>query len=250
MEKPNNKQHIQLPNDMTKKGNLKPKDLLIYVCIKKFMNKNTKEAFPALTTLADLSGISVPTIRKSIKLLEKNKYITIRKEGRKNIYKFNPYKNFEPFSYNFLEKKDLDTNEKAIIIASQQKMFKDVQGYGKITISDSKLAEEFNISYRTLMRVNKSLEAKGYLDIIKTSKKDKMTGLYINEKLYHLNDLEQAIVFTLQKHEDRLEGHDKEIKEHDKEIKTMKYQLDMVVKENQWLKKELTKKRSNNNIII
>ena len=82
-----NKQHIQLPNNMTHTKVLTPRDLLIYVCIKSFMNKDTLESFPSLTTIAKLSGISRPTIIKSIKLLESEKYISVRKEGRKNIYK-------------------------------------------------------------------------------------------------------------------------------------------------------------------
>ena len=34
------KQHVQLPNNMTKSRILTPKDLLVYVTIKSFMNKN------------------------------------------------------------------------------------------------------------------------------------------------------------------------------------------------------------------
>jgi hypothetical protein len=40
--------------------------------------------------------------------------IEIKKEGRKNIYKFLNFKDgFEPFSYEFLDKKDLTFLEKA-----------------------------------------------------------------------------------------------------------------------------------------
>ena len=35
------KQHVQLPNNMTKSGELSPKDLLVYVTIKSFMNKDS-----------------------------------------------------------------------------------------------------------------------------------------------------------------------------------------------------------------
>ena len=43
-----NKQHVQLPNDLGDISFIKPKDQLVYVAIKKFMNKDTKEAFPSL----------------------------------------------------------------------------------------------------------------------------------------------------------------------------------------------------------
>lgn len=64
------KQHFHLPNDMTKGGKLTPNDLLVYICIKSYMNKNTKTCFPSLKTLSGKSGFSIPTIRKSIKSLE------------------------------------------------------------------------------------------------------------------------------------------------------------------------------------
>lgn len=232
MEKSKNLQHVQLPNDMTKDEEVKPKDLLIYVCIKKFMNKDTKEAFPSQQTIAELAGLSRPTVKKSIEVLKKYGYISERKEGRKYVYKFNSYRNFEPFSYDFLEKEDLDASEKALILASQQKMFKDVEGYGKITMSDEDLADHLNVSTKTIARVNKSLVKKGYLDLIKTNIKDPITGLYINEKLYHLNELEQAIVFTLQNHEDRLD-------KNEEDIKNIKKQMDMLIRENKALKRKL-----------
>ena len=228
-----NLQHVQLPNNMTETKDLTPKDLLIYVCIKKFMNGVTKECWPSLETISEVSGVTKPTISKSITKLKELGYLTVRKEGRKNVYKFNPYKNFEPFSYAFLEKKDLTPNEKAYLIVSQQYMFKDMEGEGKITYSDTKLAEIINISYNSVAKYNKSLMSKGYLDIIKTNVKDQDTGLYINEKLFHLNELEQAIVFTLQNHEERID-------KTEKEIDTLKRQVAILINENRQLKKDKT----------
>ena len=127
------KQHVQLPNNMTKSGELSPKDLLVYVTIKSFMNKDSKECFPSIETIVERSGVSKPTVRKAIEALKREEYITVRTEGRRNIYKFSPYKTFEPFSYDFVKDKTIDANLKAYIIATQQLMFKDVNGYGKIS---------------------------------------------------------------------------------------------------------------------
>jgi len=124
------KQHVQLPNDMTKGKELAPKDLLIYVCIKKHQNKDTKTCFPSLETIMKLSSSSKPTVLKAIDNLKRLGYIQVTKDGRKNVYSFNPYKNFEPFSTDFLEKEDLSANEKAYLIATQQYMFKDIEGFG------------------------------------------------------------------------------------------------------------------------
>lgn len=234
------KQHVQLPNDMTKTKILTPRDLLVYICIKSFMNKDTLESFPSLTTIAELSGISRPTVMKSIKLLDKQNYISIRKEGRKNIYKFNPNKKFEPFGYDFLNNKELNPSEKAMYAALQQNLIKDIDGLGKTTFSYMEISDKINMPYRTVLNNMKSLEDKGFLDVIKTNTKDSTTGLMKQEKIFHLNELGQAIVFVLQKHEDRLD-------EYGDKMASMQKQIDMLIKENKRLKSE---EKDNSQIIL
>ena len=201
--------HVQLPNDMTTDANLTPQDLLIYVAIKRYMNKDTKEAFPSLQTICAKSGASVNTVRKCIANLEKEKYFTITKEGRKNIYTFSDYKKFEPFSYDFLDKEDLTFTEKAYIIASQQYMYKDEQGFGKITLSGQDLSKKINMPESTISKCNKSLTAKDYLSIIKCNKRDQETGVVIQEKIFHLDELGQAVIWALHNHEERISNNEK-----------------------------------------
>lgn len=197
----NSKQHVQLPNNMTKNKEIAPKDLLVYLAIKSHINKDTKECFPSLKHISDDCGYSIPSVRKSISVLEKLEYLKIRKEGRKQIYRFGGYKNFEPFSYTFLENKKIETNEKSYLIALQQIMIKDSKGFGKISYSDEKIADMLNLSSKTVGRINKSLEEKGFLTLVKTNKKDLETGIFINEKFYHLDELGQSIIWSLNKHE-------------------------------------------------
>lgn len=204
------KRHIQLPNNMTE--NLKPADLLIYLDIKRNMNNETKESFPSLETISKRTGASIPTIRKCINNLEEAGYIEIRKEGRKNIYKFLKYKEFEPFSYEFLDNQNLSFTEKAYIAASQQYMFKE-DGFGKTTFTNKELAKRINMSESSVSRCNKSLEKKDYLSIIETDVKDLETGLKIKEKVFYLNELGQAVIFALKNHEDRINTHEDKINE-------------------------------------
>jgi len=227
-----NKQHVQLPNNMINHNGLEPKDLLIYAVIKKYMNNETKECFPSLATISEKSGYSINTIRKSISLLEKNNYIKIRKEGRKQIYKFNSYKKFEPFSYTFLEY-DLETNEKAYILAFQQHLIKDIKGLGKTTYSNDVIAEKLNISPKTVARLDSSLVKKGYLNIVKTKTRDPVTGVFINEKFFHLDELGQAVIWNLQKHEEKIEKHDNEIEELKKITETTSKDVKILLRENQ-----------------
>jgi DNA-binding MarR family transcriptional regulator len=217
--------HVQLPNDMTADANLTPQDLLIYVAIKRYMNKDTKEAFPSLQTICAKSGASVNTVRKCIANLEKEKYFTITKEGRKNVYKFSEYKNFEPFSYDFLDKEDLTFTEKAYIIASQQYMFKDEPGIGKISLSSQDLAKRINMPESTISKCNKSLTAKDYLSIIRCNKRDEETGVVIQEKIFHLDELGQAVIWALHNHEERIVNNEQTIKLALNEIAQLKAEL-------------------------
>ncbi len=93
-----NKQHVQLPNNMTVNEKLKPKDLLVYVTIKKYMNSETLSCFPSLSTIVEKSGVSKPTVLNAIKNLEKHGYLKVTRNGRSNLYTFSKHKNFEPYS--------------------------------------------------------------------------------------------------------------------------------------------------------
>lgn len=221
-----NKQHVQLPNSMTENKLIAPQDLLVYASIKRFMNKETRTAFPSLDTISKVSGASVPTVRKCIENLINAEYIKLEKKGRQNIYYFTTYKNFEPFSYDFLDKDDLSFTEKAYIMASQQYMFKDPEIHnGKISYSDKEMSNKINMSPSTISRCNKSLSQKDYLQIIKTSNKDSETGLATSEKIFMLNELEQAIIFTLQDHENKINKHESEIESLKKDVKLLQSAL-------------------------
>lgn len=204
-----NKKHIQVPNNMTEEGNLTPKDLLVYTTIKSFMNKDTKDCFPSLETIAEKSGISKPTVIKSIVALENKNYLKVGKRGRSNLYTFSGCKKFEPFSEDFLINAEISPSEKAYIIAAQQTMFKDLEGYGKISYSDSELSKIINLDKRSIVKYNKSLEQKGFLTIVPTEATDEVTGIKIDEKIFYLSKLGQKIIWAIQKHEEDI----KEVKE-------------------------------------
>lgn len=224
------KRHVQLPNDMTK-SDLSPKDLLIYVTIKYYMNAETKEAFPSLEVISKKTSSDKRSVRNAIQKLIDTGYLKKRKKGKRVIYTFNDSKTFEPFSYEFLNKEDLSAAEKAYIIASQQFMFKE-DGNGKISLSDRKLGGLINMSPTTVAKYNKALQEKGYLTTILLDKPDPETGLRVTEKFFHLTELEQAIVFTLQKHEEKLNTHEKD-------IELLKKEIERLNKEIRCLKKEI-----------
>lgn len=232
MEQKNEKQHVQLPNNMSEK--LSPKDLLIYLYIKSYANNQTQEAFPSLETLHNDSGAAINTIRSCIKNLVDAGKIEIRREGRKNIYKFLNFNDgFEPFSFNFLNKKDLTFSEKAQLVASQQYLFKDpTTGDGTTNYSTRKLSEIINMPESTVRKNLNSLINKGYVEV--KDIKDEFTGLVTKQKIYHLTKLEQAIVFILKNHEDRLNSHEEELLNQKEKLQ----QLEAFIMQNPSLKEQ------------
>lgn len=224
------KKHAQLPNGMGN-SDLEIKDQLIYLVIKSH-NNSSNNCFPSLQTISEESGISIPTIRLGIKRLEKAGYIKVEKRGRQNYYFFNPYKTFEPFSDDFIKRKDLTPLTKSYLVAIQQYMYKDIQGIGKISMSNRELALKINTSEYTVRSCNKELERKNYLTILKNKSVDLETGCKTDTKIYDLVKLGQAIIWVLKDHEDRITENSEEIKQQRKLIEALQREIEELKKNN------------------
>jgi Mn-dependent DtxR family transcriptional regulator len=197
----NKNQHIQLPN-RKENEDVSPREQLVYLALKSFMNKDTKESFPSLQKISELLDISIPTLRKDIKHLEDLDYIKIIKKGKNQIYRFNDYKTFEVFSYDFLYNKDLTSTEKAYLVATQQYMFK-TQETGSVSFSNNALSNLIHMPESTVSKCNRSLENKNLLTIVDNRNRDDL-GLMAQTKIFKLAEFNEAVVNTLVNHEDRL----------------------------------------------
>lgn len=63
----------------------------LYSILKEYMNLDTKEAYPTLEELKSRSGLSIPTIKKYLNLLQDQSLITITKDkgyNRNNYSRF------------------------------------------------------------------------------------------------------------------------------------------------------------------
>ena len=220
MENELNKQHVQVPNDMTEQNiYLKPGDILIYATIKRHMDKETKTCWPSLDTISRESGASINTVRASIQNLVNAEYIEVQPKGRGKLYRFLKWDKFEPFSYDFLDNKKLTFKEKAYILATQQYMFKKEETQdGVVTYNNIELSKRLNISPSTISRLDISLKGKQILNINTLTQKDPETGLPIKEKVFHLSKIEQAIVFILGNHEERLRDTESKVENNTNEI--------------------------------
>lgn len=207
----NSKQHVQLPSDK-ESTKIQPRDQLIYLAIKKFQNKDTKEAFPSLQKIAEVSGASVPTVSTSIKILIEEGYISRKKVGKKYIYSFNPYKTFEPFSNDFLDipKEELSFTEKSYLVASQKYMYKE-NGTGSLSYSAKEMSKLINMPERTIYDCIKHLKIKDYIIEITNTNKDLESRCKTKTYVFDLLKLHQEIVFTLYNHEERISNNEKTI---------------------------------------
>lgn len=226
------KRHIELPstegiNDIT------PQDQLVYLGLRSYMNKDTMQAFPSQESVSKRIGCCRNTLRKCIKNLIDKEYIKIvGKQGRNQIYQFNKLKQFEPFSYEFLEDRNITFTQRALLASSQQYMKEKETGTGIIKYSKMELAELINMPYPTLVKATRELANK---DIINTTKlpSGKQQMEFALEK-YH-----QGIVKVLLNHEQRIENTEdkvlilentvKQLQEEIEKLKNPKLDSDIIV---------------------
>lgn len=77
-----------------------------------------------------------------------------------------------------------------------------------------------NMPESTIRNCINSLKEKGYMELQDTT--DEFTGLQTKEKVYHLNKLEQAIVFILKNHDERINKVEDDMTEVKSELQLLK----------------------------
>lgn len=226
----NKKQFVQNP-DPKEEDCLILSDRLIYANMRRFMNKTTYEAYPSISTIARLSGYSEKKVKQSIQRLIKNKDIELlqKKHGRNNIYKFNKLtKNFEKFTYEFLDNDKLTPDEKAYVVGFQSLAYKDEQ-HSICSLSNTDIAKELNIDEHTVAKYNRALVKKEIMEEVATQARD---GFGFRKVARTIDNVKicQAILFIKE-----------DVDRHDAELKDIRKTIEIILKENRDLKKELYK---------
>lgn len=226
------KQHVRVPKMNLKEEGLMFNDPYIYACIKRYMNEETKAAFPSMTRLKKDSGLSEPTILASIRRLQDKGYIKILKtEGRSNKYIFDDVKKFEIFSYDFLDNPKLTKHEKAYLVNTQQYMFKEpIAQKGIIEYSTDTICDLIAIDKRTLKKYEKSLQEKDVLTLIPITLRDPETGLSQYQRVYSFPEFANVVGLKLNELSEDVE----DLK---KRLSTLEKAYEYVLKENKELKK-------------
>ena len=220
-------QHVQVPDPIQEYKNLKPIDYLVYANIRRYMNKETKTCYPSLDTIAKDCQCSIPTIRTSIKRLQKEGLIDIiKRNGQSTMYKFKELlKNFERFTPEFLDNTKISPEEKAYLIGLHSQSYKN-EDYAITTYSNKELSQNLNIPERTIRYYNKSLQEKEIMTEIATSIKDE-AGFNVPAKAVDMHKIGQAILFI-----------NKRVDNHEDRIANLEKMLELALKENNSLKKE------------
>lgn len=221
-------QHTQLPNGMADQD-LKPIDQLVYVVVKSFEGKDG--CYPSQATIADRAQISVPTVKKSIDKLIAHDYIHTERRGRKLYYTFNKTKKFEPFSLEFLQNTNITPTTKSYIIATQQYMYKDVEGLGKTSYSYRELSEKINMPAPTIHKCDNELKHKNYLTVLDEVTRDMETGCFKKVKVYNMENLGQAVIWKLKEHEERLAYNEERIENTDKNVQALQERIEKMEKQ-------------------
>lgn len=216
--------------------NLTPKDKLIYVAIRRYMDKDSMEAFVSYAKITQDTGAAANTIKKSVDNLIREEYLNTRKVGKKIYYIFNNKKKFEPYSYDFLDRKDLSFTEKSYLIASQQYMFKDGDSeQGKISYTNKELSGLIKMPESTISKANRSLESKGFLN-----------GASLPTKTFNLRELDQVFIWKFKEQDEKIQENTSRIEELERKIQ--KY--DKVIEENERLKAENKKLKAQNSMTV
>ena len=209
-------QHVQIPNELInlkREGKLEQGDQVIFASIKKYMNCDTRECFPSITTISKNLKCSRTKILSAIdRLCECNLLQKISKPGLHNIYKFLRTEFdqfFEMFTEDFL-KIDIPLNVKEYYMGIQQFLYDKDSGVGKCSFSNTKLAQKLGISIASVKKYNTYLINHGYLEEETTNKTDE-AGLPVIQKNFNLTGLQQAALWvkvvteTVQKHDTEIE---------------------------------------------
>lgn len=237
MKNQNVPKHVQVPNSQDLEyETLKVGDRLVYSAIKKYMNKDTLTCYPRLETIAEDCQCSQNLVKSALKRLEKIGWIKVtRRPGTSSIYTFLKPNKFEMFSDEFF-KLDLDYKLKDYYIQLQQYLLKDcINQKAYIRYSNNEIAKKLHMPLRTIQRYNLQLKNKGIVEETVTSLINPETGCEIIEKTFNLSKLQQAFLYKLAEHEEKLNEHEQEIKamqeKYDKKISELEKQIKQLQKD-------------------
>lgn len=192
--------HTEVPHELDNlkiSHKLEHGDKIIYCAIRKYMNKDSRECFPAIPTIALTLQCSENKIKRAITRLIESGLIQKSKNGRKNCYYFPKTefdRKFEMFTDEFV-KMDLPLNLKEYYMDIQQYLYDKESGIGKCSFSNAELSRRTGWTIPTVKKYNLELIERNLLQEDTTENYDE-TGLPIVTKKFDLQALNQAALWA------------------------------------------------------
>lgn len=163
------------------------------------------KAFPGLELIAEDSGYKIRRVREGIKRLEQAGLLKVRHRiGTSTEYTF-PIKleHFERFTPAFL-KLPISPQAKEYYMDVQQYLYvNETTGLADTTYSEEELSKLTGVCVRTIRNYHKELIAAGLMHESITNMLSP-AGYKIIKKNFDLYKLQQAVLYKLKEHEDRL----------------------------------------------
>lgn len=216
-------QHVEVPYELDNLKlvhTLEHGDKIIYAALRNYMNKDSRECFPAIRFIAENLQCSPTKVQLAIKRLLATGLLEKAKDGRKNHYRFPETdfdKQFEMFTKEFLYM-DLPLNVKEYYMDIQQYLYGKDTGKGKCSFSNAELARRTGWTVASIKKYNTILIEKNLLEEETSDYKDE-AGFPIIVKRFDLQGLNQAELWVKQvtaaviKHEDEIQQLKNEIQE-------------------------------------
>ena len=216
-------QHVEIPYELDNLKlvhTLEHGDKIIYAALRNYMNKDSRECFPAIRFVAENLQCSPTKVQLAIKRLLATGLLEKAKDGRKNHYRFPETdfdKQFEMFTKEFLYM-DLPLNVKEYYMDIQQYLYGKDTGKGKCSFSNAELARRTGWTVASVKKYNTILIEKNLLEEETSDYKDE-AGFPIIVKRFDLQGLNQAELWVKQvtaaviKHEDEIQQLKNEIQE-------------------------------------
>lgn len=216
-------QHVEIPHELDNLKlvhTLEHGDKIIYAALRNYMNKDSRECFPAIRFIAENLQCSPTKVQLAIKRLLATRLLEKAKDGRKNHYRFPETdfdKQFEMFTKEFLYM-DLPLNVKEYYMDIQQYLYGKDTGKGKCSFSNAELARRTGWTVASVKKYNTILIEKNLLEEETSDYKDE-AGFPIIIKRFDLQGLNQAELWVKQvtaaviRHEDEIQQLKNEIQE-------------------------------------
>ena len=216
-------QHVEIPHELDNLKlvhTLEHGDKIIYAALRNYINKDSRECFPAIRFIAENLQCSSTKVQLAIKRLLATGLLEKAKDGRKNHYRFPETdfdKQFEMFTKEFLYM-DLPLNVKEYYMDIQQYLYGKDTGKGKCSFSNAELARRTGWTVASVKKYNTILIEKNLLEEETSDYKDE-AGFPIIIKRFDLQGLNQAELWVKQvtaaviRHEDEIQQLKNEIQE-------------------------------------